>query len=107
MKNGSNLLVAVLISGVSLAVYSALVESHIISSQVWFGIVLPIAIVLANTYIILSGNIRRDRVRTWVAAVLGMLLMSISPLLSLIGVIVFGTGFFLLIFGIRRTFKHK
>lgn len=100
-------LLAVVISAISLVIYSAIVESGLIYPNIWFGIMLPLAIVIANVYLIISGNIRKPQVKSWIVAVWGMLLMSISPLFSLLGILVFPAGFLLLVLGIRITFRHK
>lgn len=77
----------------------------------WFGLFIPVGVVLITVYMIRTHSLPESQVRMWVVSMCGLLLMDLGAVLvhDLGGLmyIILPIGFLLLVFGFWQLRQHK
>lgn len=106
-----DVIVVVFVSVISVIIVSALSEMYPMFPYYWFGILIPIGVLLITVYLMWTHQLRKDRMKEWIAGIGGLLLISFSALLGGKGaggvyLILALIGFAILMLGLRRTFRE-
>lgn len=73
-------LVVVFILALSMVAFTVLSEIYLTFPLYWFGMIIPIGAVLLTVYLLWSYRLQKGKMKTWVVALSGVLVMSFGAL---------------------------